>query len=237
MWICNIYLQLDVHRRFSSYCKGDYQHVQRLWILIERRGTMWKAIKDFTLLISDFNCVLYSGAIASFHFLKIKVRTLPLPKTCVPLALSLALAPSLLGELSSQKDRKSLRSQSILRTVLRIDPASWDIKQPLMCVAVPQLGRSWAQGLWFPVLVLIPGEREFTTGLFSFAGANKWWWRLNCRRSKATIYWTLSMCCALSHNCIILSVFTIILGGSFYYPNFTDEDIEILGEWVTCRRS
>lgn len=102
-----------------------------LWILIEQRGTMWKAIKVFTLLISCFNSVFYSGAIASFHFLKIKVKTLPWPKSCVSLDLSLALAPSLLGELSSQEDKKSLRSQSLLRTVLRIDPASGDIKQPL----------------------------------------------------------------------------------------------------------
>lgn len=85
--------------------------------------------------------------------------------------------------------------------------------------------------------LVLPGNVHSPQVYFSFTGAVKWWWCLKSRGRKATIYWTLPMCCALSHNYIILFVFAAILGGGFYYPNVTDGKIEILGERVTCGRS
>lgn len=60
---------------------------------------MRDAVKVFIFLISCFNSVLCSGAVSSLRSLRVKVKTLRLSKSYVPMELTLAFVLSLFGEL------------------------------------------------------------------------------------------------------------------------------------------
>lgn len=187
------------------------------------RGGVVRCIRVFILVLSV--SVLFF-ALEQLLFVLSKLRwRLCFPKSCVcPWSCPGHLSWAFFVNSDPKVIKKYLWISKCSKNCAENDPASWALNS-LRTVAAAQPGGPGAVCCDSQAGSASQWSVPSAQACYSLPGAVKWWWCLKSKGSKSTIYWTLPTCCALSRNYIILFVFTVILGGSFYYPNFTDGEL------------
>lgn len=182
---------------------------------------MPSTLLHFSLLVS----ILFFALEQFLLFIptKVKVKTLHFPHSWGPRSHPWHLSWAFSVSSDPQMIRKSHRAPGALRTVLRIYPALWGITRHEHLYSSPAsqvLGQWWHAVTPSPVCASRDGD-VWIQGKPRYHLLN-----------------TSYVLCSESQLChFIWSSQWFLEVPIIYYPNFTGDEIEILGKWVTCRRS